>query len=204
MTVVLDSWAIIRYLEDVHPAAGHVAELLVAERPLMSWINLGEVFYVIRRAAGEEAASSTLRDLRDVVSPEVPGESRIIEAARIKATHRWPTPMRSPPQRPSLTMRHCGPVIPNSSSPTRPGAGETSGRRQPPRDRMNRNSVRARIVDICNIRRPELDGHSLRARCHTPHAAPAVLRVEPGEEADVSLDVVVLQQQNALSATAKT
>ena len=53
----------------------------------MSWINLGEVFYVIRRAAGEEAASSTLRDLRDVVSPEVPGESRIIEAARIKATH---------------------------------------------------------------------------------------------------------------------
>ena len=87
MTVVLDSWAIIRYLEDVHPAAGHVAELLVAERPLMSWINLGEVFYVIRRAAGEEAASSTLRDLRDVVSPEVPGESRIIEAARIKATH---------------------------------------------------------------------------------------------------------------------
>ena len=36
---------------------------------------------------GEEAASSTLRDLRDVVSPEVPGESRIIEAARIKATH---------------------------------------------------------------------------------------------------------------------
>lgn len=57
---------------------------------------------------------------------------------------------------------------------------------------MNRNSVRARVVDICNIRRPELDGHSLRARCHTPHAAPAVLRVEPGEEADVSLDVVVL------------
>ena len=59
---------------------------------------------------GEEAASSTLRDLRDVVSPEVPGESRIIEAARIKATHPMAYPDAFARQRPSLTMRHCGPV----------------------------------------------------------------------------------------------
>jgi predicted nucleic acid-binding protein len=87
MTVVLDSWAVIRYLEDSHPAAGHVAALLDAERPVMSWISLGEVFYVIRRAAGEEAAASTIRDLRGVVAAELPGEPRIIEAARIKAEH---------------------------------------------------------------------------------------------------------------------
>ena len=42
---------------------------------------------MIRRAVGEEAAASTLRDLRDLVAAEVPGESRIIAAARIKAEH---------------------------------------------------------------------------------------------------------------------
>lgn len=87
MTVVLDSWAVIRYLEDSHPAGDQVGALLETERPIMSCINLGEVFYVIRRAVGEEAAAATLRDLRDVVAAEVPGESRIIEAARIKAEH---------------------------------------------------------------------------------------------------------------------
>ena len=86
MTVVLDSWAVIRYLEDNHPAADHVATLLATERPVMSWINLGEVFYVTRRAAGEDAATTTLRDLRDIIAAEIPGETRIIDAARIKAT----------------------------------------------------------------------------------------------------------------------
>lgn len=87
MTTVLDSWAIIRLLDGTEPAAGRVGALLDAERPVMSWINLGEVFYVIRRAAGEEAAAGTVRDLRDAVSAEVPGESRVIDAARIKALH---------------------------------------------------------------------------------------------------------------------
>ena len=87
MTVVLDSWAVIRYLEDSHPAADLIGALLETERPVVSWINLGEVFYVIRRAVGEEAAAATLRDLRDLVAAEVPGESRIIAAARIKAEH---------------------------------------------------------------------------------------------------------------------
>jgi predicted nucleic acid-binding protein len=87
MTVVLDSWAIIRYLDDYRPAAEHVSALLDLERPIVSWINLGEVFCVIRRAAGEEAAATTLRDLRDVVAAELPNEPRVIAAARIKADH---------------------------------------------------------------------------------------------------------------------
>jgi hypothetical protein len=36
---------------------------------------------------GEKAASTTIRDLGDVVDAELPGESRILEAAQIKATH---------------------------------------------------------------------------------------------------------------------
>jgi predicted nucleic acid-binding protein len=87
MTVVLDSWAIIRYLEDDRPAADRVGELLATERPLVSWINLGEVFYVVRRLAGEEAAATTLRDLRDVVTSELPSGARILDAARIKSDH---------------------------------------------------------------------------------------------------------------------
>jgi predicted nucleic acid-binding protein len=87
LTVVLDSWAILRYLEDLEPASGEVAELLTAGRPIVNWINLGEVFYVIRRLHGEDAASEAVRDLRDVLTPETPTEGRILEAARIKADH---------------------------------------------------------------------------------------------------------------------
>lgn len=87
MTVVLDSWAVLRYLEDASPAAGAVSDLLGREKPLMSWINLGEVHYVLRRLHGEDAASETARDLRDVIDARLPDESLVIGAARIKADH---------------------------------------------------------------------------------------------------------------------
>lgn len=64
-----------------------MADLLEGERPLVSWINLGEVFYVVRRLHGEDAASQTIRDLRDVTNAELPAETRVIEAARIKVEH---------------------------------------------------------------------------------------------------------------------
>lgn len=85
MTVVLDSWAVLRYLEGSEPAADVVAELLDGERPLMSWINLGEVHYVLRRLHGEDAAMETIRDLRDVIDARLPDEGIVLQAARIKA-----------------------------------------------------------------------------------------------------------------------
>lgn len=85
MTVVLDSWAVLRYLEDDGPGAVAVAELLDRDRPLMSWINLGEVHYVLRRLHGEEDAVQTVRDLRDVVDARLPDERLVLDAARIKA-----------------------------------------------------------------------------------------------------------------------
>ena len=85
MTVVLDSWAVVRFLENAEPAATEVAELLASDGAVMSWINLGEVFYVIRRGFGEEAATGTVRDLRGEITMELPNEPRVIEAARIKA-----------------------------------------------------------------------------------------------------------------------
>lgn len=87
MTVVLDSWAVLRYLEDAEPAASAVADLLAGEKPLMSWINLGEVHYVLRRLHGEEAAVETVRDLRDVIDARLPDERLVLDAARIKADH---------------------------------------------------------------------------------------------------------------------
>ncbi|CAN5416658.1 type II toxin-antitoxin system VapC family toxin [soil metagenome] len=85
MTVVLDSWAVLRYLEDTEPGGQLVAELLDGEKPLMSWINLGEVHYVLRRLHGEEAAVETVRDLREVIDTRLPDEHLVLDAARIKA-----------------------------------------------------------------------------------------------------------------------
>jgi predicted nucleic acid-binding protein len=85
MTAVLDSWAVLRYLENVEPAASLVADLLESERPLMSWINVGEVYYIVRRASGEDDAMETVRDLRDVIDVRLPDERLVLDAARLKA-----------------------------------------------------------------------------------------------------------------------
>jgi ribonuclease VapC len=87
VTVVLDSWAVLRYLEDASPASETVSDLLGRERPLISWNNLGEVHYVLRRLHGEDAATETVRDLRDVIDPRLPDERLVVDAARIKADH---------------------------------------------------------------------------------------------------------------------
>ena len=91
MTVVLDSWAVLALLEAREPAATRVDQLLrterPAERPVMSWINLGEVAYVVARESSEEEADVVVRDLRPRLRLEVPTEARVLEAARIKASH---------------------------------------------------------------------------------------------------------------------
>jgi len=87
MTAVLDSWAVLCYLEDDGAAAADVADLLDNDRPLMSWINLGEVHYVLRRRHGEDAAFAAVRDLRDVVDARLPDDRLVLDAARIKADH---------------------------------------------------------------------------------------------------------------------
>ena len=51
----------------------------------MSWINLGEVHYVVHRLHGETAAAETIRDLRSALDVRFPDERLIIDAAHIKA-----------------------------------------------------------------------------------------------------------------------
>lgn len=87
MTTVLDSWAVLAYLEDTDPAASAVDELLATGQPAMCWVNLGEVFYVLRRRHGEEAATSTVRDLREVLAATLPSSELVLSAARITSEH---------------------------------------------------------------------------------------------------------------------
>ncbi|MGI8608523.1 MAG: type II toxin-antitoxin system VapC family toxin [Candidatus Dormibacteria bacterium] len=86
MTVCLDSWAVMRWLEGAEPAAARVEEAL-KERPVMSWINLGEVFYIVHRVAGEGRAQHTVRDLRQRLQLDLPDPTRVLEAATIRAKH---------------------------------------------------------------------------------------------------------------------
>ena len=84
MTTCLDSWAVLRWLSGEEPARGAV-EAAMALRPLMSWINLGEVAYVLERASGAEAVGPVIRQLRRQLSLELPGPERVLQAAAIKA-----------------------------------------------------------------------------------------------------------------------
>ena len=53
----------------------------------MSWINLGEVFYIIRRDQGNDLALEVVRDLRLRIELDLPSEGRILTAAAIKSDH---------------------------------------------------------------------------------------------------------------------
>jgi predicted nucleic acid-binding protein len=86
LTDCLDSWAVLRWLEGGEPAAGRVEQAL-GTRPVMSWINLGEVFSVVHRAAGVDRARTVVNGLRHQLRLDIPSEIRVLEAATIKARH---------------------------------------------------------------------------------------------------------------------
>lgn len=86
MSVCLDSWAVLAWLDGEEPARGRLGEIL-AERPLMSWINAVEVYYRTERDHGRAAADGVARSLRQVLELELPGQARMIEVARLKAAY---------------------------------------------------------------------------------------------------------------------
>ena len=86
MTVVLDSWAVLCLLQGEEPGATRVEQVLV-ERPVMSWINLGEVLYVLLRRRTREEAQTAVRDLAAVAHVQLPSEALVRRAAELKAAH---------------------------------------------------------------------------------------------------------------------
>ena len=83
----LDSWAVLRYFEGDSAAARRVRRVLRRGRPIMSWINVGEVYYTVLRAAGAAQAEARLRLLQPLITLDAVTADRVLAAARIKATH---------------------------------------------------------------------------------------------------------------------
>ncbi len=84
MSACLDSWAVLAWLDGEEPALSRVEELLAA-RPVVSWVNLVEVYYRVARDQGRAAADETLRGLRAAFALDLPGTARMLEVARLKA-----------------------------------------------------------------------------------------------------------------------
>jgi uncharacterized protein with PIN domain len=84
VSVCLDSWAVLAWLDGEEPALTRIEELL-ADRPVVSWMNLVEVYYRVARDHGRTAADEMLGDLRAALSLDLPGTARMIETARLKA-----------------------------------------------------------------------------------------------------------------------
>ncbi len=91
--LVLDSFAVIAYLEN-EKGAERVSNMIKQARDkdkplLMSVINWGEVYYIVRRAAGKPAAEAVIRNLDTLPVEIVPVDRGMAAAAaEIKAAHK--------------------------------------------------------------------------------------------------------------------
>lgn len=84
MTIVLDSWAILAWLDGEEPAMSKV-EAVLESRPNVSWVNLVEVAYRVERRHGRDIADRTVADVRRVLDADLPGTGRMLEVAHLKA-----------------------------------------------------------------------------------------------------------------------
>ena len=87
---VLDSFAVIAFFEN-EPGAEQVGKMLKQARDddahlLMSVVNWGEVYYILKRASGVEAAERALSALATLPVAVVPADADLtLAAARIKS-----------------------------------------------------------------------------------------------------------------------
>jgi uncharacterized protein with PIN domain len=84
VSACLDSWVVLAWLDGESPACEHV-EGILADRPVMSWVNAVEVYYRLERDHGRRAADDVLSELRIALHLDLPGTARMIETARLKA-----------------------------------------------------------------------------------------------------------------------
>jgi predicted nucleic acid-binding protein len=83
----LDSWAVLAWLDGDEPAAGLVQHALDQGRPSLSWINLIEVEYGVRREHGASEAADVVARVRQLVAEDLPGVNRMRSVAALKADH---------------------------------------------------------------------------------------------------------------------
>jgi len=87
VSVCLDSWAVLAWLDGDEPAAAAVQEAFDNERPWMSWLNIGEVAYQLERRHGAGEAALVVGRLRAAVALDDVTPDRVLAAAHIKAVH---------------------------------------------------------------------------------------------------------------------
>ena len=91
--IVLDSWAIMAYLED-EPAAERVADIIAdaheEDIPLyMSVVNAGEVWYIVAREASDANANTIIHELRRLGIEFIDADWNLArEAAGFKSKHK--------------------------------------------------------------------------------------------------------------------
>ena len=86
MTSVLDAWALLAWLQD-EDAAERVEATLKAGDAVVSWINLGEVYYMVARGRGCAAAAGAVEIVLDWLRGEEVDSALVLDAARVKARH---------------------------------------------------------------------------------------------------------------------
>jgi len=92
-SIVLDSWAIMAYLED-ETAGEHVGDVIADAQEqnvplLMSIVNVGEVWYIIARETSPTAAENSITQLQHLGIEFVEANWVLAhEAARYKSKHR--------------------------------------------------------------------------------------------------------------------
>lgn len=84
MSVCLDSWAVLSWLDGEQPALERI-EATLADRPVLSWVNLVETYYRVQRDHGRQEADEVLASLRSALTLDLPGTARMLEVARLKA-----------------------------------------------------------------------------------------------------------------------
>jgi predicted nucleic acid-binding protein len=89
---VVDAWAMIAWLLD--QAAAPAVESFIQEAAagnlqlLMSWMNVGEVYYIISKRHGSERVAEFLSRLPSLpIRLVLPDEDGILAAAEVKAAH---------------------------------------------------------------------------------------------------------------------
>jgi uncharacterized protein with PIN domain len=85
LTVCLDSSAVLAWLDGEQPAHERIEQLL-NERPLISWVNVVEVYYRVERDHGRFEADEVRAGLRSAFELDLPGPALMVETARLKAS----------------------------------------------------------------------------------------------------------------------
>lgn len=84
MSAVLDSYAVIALVQG-EKGAITVRDAIEAGDARISWINLGEVYYILARKVGNALAHQIVQDAQTDLRVEPPDGTLTLEAARLKA-----------------------------------------------------------------------------------------------------------------------